>query len=479
MTLEPCAHHGRTPPCADAVVAAGIARVVVGALDPNPKAAGGAERLRGAGVEVDARRLARGAAAERGVAHVGRARPAVRRRTRPRSRSTGACRSRPRWVTRRGVAPARARAARGRRTRSRSGMGTVRADDPRLDARDVGAARQPRRLAFGHGRCRRARARAAQRPARGRAAALAADGVQSLLLEGGPTLATAFVAAGLVDKLLLFVAPILAGDGPALPRRPPGAGRRSTRPHARAGRRGRAPRAPTSTSPEGVACDAGHPNSQAGAPERAQHVLGTQAEGRWWTAPPRPQGVAAADSATGQPGHSLREDNSPGAPQHRAREHARLYRAPLKPMRKSRSYVWRCSRASCASAAGSRPSSGDAGSLGRGAGDAGRRVGDSVADQRRLPDGRRSRRRRSPSTPSPRRSRARRSAARRRRRRQRRARAARRRAARRPHRPGHVDGVGRRSIELEGDGLPVWSTRRRTCCATASRRARSRSTAPR
>jgi diaminohydroxyphosphoribosylaminopyrimidine deaminase/5-amino-6-(5-phosphoribosylamino)uracil reductase len=95
------------------------------------------------------------------------------------------------------------------------GMGTVRADAPRLDARDVGAERQPRCLAFGRGplpdgselELRSGRLEDELR-------ALAAEGVQSLLLEGGPTLATAFLAAGLVDKLLFFVAPVLAGDGP-------------------------------------------------------------------------------------------------------------------------------------------------------------------------------------------------------------------------------------------------------------------------
>ena len=53
VTLEPCAHHGTTPPCTDAIVAAGVERVVFGAHDPNPEAAGGAERLRAAGVDVE------------------------------------------------------------------------------------------------------------------------------------------------------------------------------------------------------------------------------------------------------------------------------------------------------------------------------------------------------------------------------------------------------------------------------------------
>ena len=78
VTLEPCAHHGTTPPCADAIVAAGVARVVFGAPDPNPEAAGGAERLRAAGVEVEDADSLGGTRPGRGVAHVGLAGPAVR-----------------------------------------------------------------------------------------------------------------------------------------------------------------------------------------------------------------------------------------------------------------------------------------------------------------------------------------------------------------------------------------------------------------
>jgi diaminohydroxyphosphoribosylaminopyrimidine deaminase/5-amino-6-(5-phosphoribosylamino)uracil reductase len=94
-------------------------------------------------------------------------------------------------------------------------MGTVRADDPRLDARGVDAPRQPRRLAFGRGPLPPGSTLELRSgPLSDELAALAADGVQSLLLEGGPTLAGAFLAEGLVDKLLVFVAPKLAGSGP-------------------------------------------------------------------------------------------------------------------------------------------------------------------------------------------------------------------------------------------------------------------------
>jgi diaminohydroxyphosphoribosylaminopyrimidine deaminase/5-amino-6-(5-phosphoribosylamino)uracil reductase len=97
------------------------------------------------------------------------------------------------------------------------GMGTVRADEPRLDARGVDAPKQPRRLAFGRGPLPdeselELRSGLLEDELR----SLAHEGVQTLLLEGGPTLAASFFAADLVDKLLLFVAPKLAGEGPGL-----------------------------------------------------------------------------------------------------------------------------------------------------------------------------------------------------------------------------------------------------------------------
>jgi diaminohydroxyphosphoribosylaminopyrimidine deaminase / 5-amino-6-(5-phosphoribosylamino)uracil reductase len=215
VTLEPCSHHGRTPPCADAVVAAGIARVVVGARDPNPVVDGrGLERLRAAGIEVELLDdLAARRQNEAWRIWKSHGRPFVTykaavtldgRVTVPGRRWVSGEESRRRTHELRAASDAVA-----------VGMGTVRADAPRLDARDVGAGRQPRRLAFGRGPLPEgSELELRTGPLEEELRALAAEGVQSVLLEGGPTLATAFLAAGLLDRLLLFVAPVLAGEGP-------------------------------------------------------------------------------------------------------------------------------------------------------------------------------------------------------------------------------------------------------------------------
>jgi diaminohydroxyphosphoribosylaminopyrimidine deaminase / 5-amino-6-(5-phosphoribosylamino)uracil reductase len=215
VTLEPCSHHGRTPPCADAVVAAGVLRVVVGARDPNPVVDGrGIERIRAAGIEVevlDDLSARRQNEAWRVWKSLGR--PFVTYKAAVTLDERVSVPGR-RWVSgeesRRRVHELRAAS-----DAVAVGMGTVRADAPRLDARGVGAVRQPRRLAFGRGPLPGGSdLELRSGPLEEELRALAADGVQSLLLEGGPTLATAFLGAGLVDKLLLFVAPVLAGDGP-------------------------------------------------------------------------------------------------------------------------------------------------------------------------------------------------------------------------------------------------------------------------
>ena len=96
-------------------------------------------------------------------------------------------------------------------------MGTVRADSPRLDVRGIAGARQPRRLAFGRGPLPPDSQLELRTGELGEElAALAEEGVQSLLLEGGPTLATAFLEADLVDKVLIFLAPTFSGAGPLL-----------------------------------------------------------------------------------------------------------------------------------------------------------------------------------------------------------------------------------------------------------------------
>jgi diaminohydroxyphosphoribosylaminopyrimidine deaminase/5-amino-6-(5-phosphoribosylamino)uracil reductase len=202
------------------LIDAGVARVVAGQIDPNPKVGGGGlERLRAAGLEVE---LVDGELAFRARQQIEEwrtwvtlGRPFVTykvaltldgRVTLPGSR----------WVTgddsRRLVHLLRASS-----DAVAVGMGTVRWDNPRLDARDVPVIRQPRRLAFGQGPLPDgSELELRSGPLREELESLAADGVQSLLLEGGPTLAGAFLRAGLVDKLLLFVAPTLSGSGPGL-----------------------------------------------------------------------------------------------------------------------------------------------------------------------------------------------------------------------------------------------------------------------
>jgi diaminohydroxyphosphoribosylaminopyrimidine deaminase/5-amino-6-(5-phosphoribosylamino)uracil reductase len=220
-TLEPCAHHGSTPPCAERIIAEGVARVVVGVRDPNPEAAGGIEMLRAAGVEVDI--LDAWEARVQNEAWrvwVSRGRPFVTYKVAASIDGRVTIPGR-RWVS----GEASRRLVHELRAASDAvgvGMGTVRADDPRLDARDVELPRgQPRRLAFGRGPLPPgSELELRPGPLADELHALAAEGVQSLLLEGGPTLASALVDDGLVDKLLLFVAPVAAGgDGPTvLPR---------------------------------------------------------------------------------------------------------------------------------------------------------------------------------------------------------------------------------------------------------------------
>jgi diaminohydroxyphosphoribosylaminopyrimidine deaminase/5-amino-6-(5-phosphoribosylamino)uracil reductase len=241
VTLEPCDHTGRTGPCTRALIDAGVARVVLAVPDPNPSAAGGAQTLRAAGVQV-AMGVRRDEAEAGNIAWL----TAVRRE-RPYlifkfaatldGRSAAADGS-SMWIT---SEPARmdVHALRGTVDAIIVGVGTVLADDPRLTVRNLRdgtlAIRQPLRVVVdSSGRTpAEARVRDSAAPTwvataaelgsgpdgRVDLAALLAGlyqrGVRAALLEGGPRLAGAFLAAGLVDKVVGYVAPKLLGDGPA------------------------------------------------------------------------------------------------------------------------------------------------------------------------------------------------------------------------------------------------------------------------
>jgi diaminohydroxyphosphoribosylaminopyrimidine deaminase/5-amino-6-(5-phosphoribosylamino)uracil reductase len=259
ISLEPCCHHGRTPPCTDAIVSAGIARVVIASDDPTPKAAGrGPGILRDEGVRVDFVDGTIGEAARmlnqpfRKHARTGR--PLVIFKSAMTLDGKVATRTGDsQWIS------GEASRARAHRWRAESdavavGIGTALMDDPRLTARIEGVARQPRRVVFDSEArlpldsklvrevadvplivvCSRAASRTSveglmsagvdvftatgeNEAARVESALdeLGARDIQSLLLEGGPHLAGAFVEAGEIDEARMFIAPLMLGGATA------------------------------------------------------------------------------------------------------------------------------------------------------------------------------------------------------------------------------------------------------------------------
>jgi diaminohydroxyphosphoribosylaminopyrimidine deaminase/5-amino-6-(5-phosphoribosylamino)uracil reductase len=239
VTLEPCSHHGRTPPCVEALVSAGIARVIAATTDPNPRVAGtGLQRLRDAGIdtavglcEVQARELNRGF-----FSRMERGRPWVTLKLGSSvDGRTALADGSSQWITSR-AARADVQRLRARAAAIVTGVGTVLADDPALTVRDPAldlAGRVPLRVVL---------------DSRGRTPATAkllTDGKPTLVLsdatvavdaggrvdlvaalqhlarlecnevlvEAGPRLAGSFVAAGLADEVVLYVAPtVLGGD---------------------------------------------------------------------------------------------------------------------------------------------------------------------------------------------------------------------------------------------------------------------------
>lgn len=229
-TLEPCRHTGRTPPCTVALREAGIRRVVYAQGDPNPEAAGGAADLKEAGIEVAGGLLAAEAAALNeawtfAVAH-GRPRVIWKSATTLDGRSAAADGT-SQWITG-PVARAAVHRLRAECGAILIGTGTALNDNPRLTVRgpdDAPAPTQPVRVVLGTRDLPAGPLTTGPNPAlqlrhRDPARALVqlhARGVRQVLLEGGPTLAAAFLRAGLVDRVVLHLAPSLLGAGTGLP----------------------------------------------------------------------------------------------------------------------------------------------------------------------------------------------------------------------------------------------------------------------
>ncbi len=250
VTLEPCSHFGRTPPCADALIAAGVKRVVVAMQDPNPLVAGqGIVRLRDAGIEVESG-LMESAARELNagfVLRMTRKMPLVRSKMAASlDGRTALANGSSKWITgeaaRRDVQHWRARSC-----AVLTGIGTVQADDPQLNVREIETQRQPLRVVLDSGLRISPKAKILQGgrtlvytastnagkrqelEARGaevmslagaggvvdlRAAIsdLAQRGMNEVLVESGRTLNGALLKAGLVDELVLYLAPQFLGD---------------------------------------------------------------------------------------------------------------------------------------------------------------------------------------------------------------------------------------------------------------------------
>ncbi|PWB40002.1 MAG: bifunctional diaminohydroxyphosphoribosylaminopyrimidine deaminase/5-amino-6-(5-phosphoribosylamino)uracil reductase RibD [Rhodocyclales bacterium] len=251
VTLEPCSHHGRTPPCADALIAAGVARVVAAMRDPNPQVGGnGLEKLRAAGIAFE-NGLMKAEARELNIGFVSRmerGRPWVRLKLAASlDGKTALNNGRSQWIT--GPEARRdGHAWRARACAILTGAGTVRDDDPRLTVRDVETSRQPLRVVVdshfetpptarilegGHTLVAAASEDAARIAALRAAGAevvvlpnphgkvdlprllrqLAERGVNELHVEAGHKLNGSLLREGLVDELLLYFAPTILGSG--------------------------------------------------------------------------------------------------------------------------------------------------------------------------------------------------------------------------------------------------------------------------